>query len=54
MGDDCFRCSGGVPFVVIAVVAVAVEGILAGNGAGIVSMGDDSGVWVACDDVVRG
>lgn len=52
MGDDCFLCTAGEPFVV---VGAAVKGIMEFNCAGIVSMGDESGVWLACDEeVLRG
>lgn len=51
IGDDCLRCIGGGTLVV---VTVTVEGILTANCAGIVSTGEESGVWVACDEVVRG
>ena len=54
MGEDCFLCSAGAPFAAGVAVAVAAEGSLEANCAGIVSMGECSGVWVACDDVVRG
>jgi len=44
MGDDCFRNSPGAPF----------AGMAESNCAGMESMGECSGVWVECDDVLRG
>jgi hypothetical protein len=50
MGDDCFLSVVGLPFF----VGAATAGRLGVNWAGIVSMGEASGVCVPCDEVVRG
>jgi hypothetical protein len=50
IGDDCFLSSAGVRLE----VDVVAEGIAEANCAGMESTGDCLGVWVECDDVLRG
>jgi len=49
IGDDCFRSSGGVPFV----VGVTVRGISKANCAGDVSVYECLDIWAACDEMIR-
>jgi hypothetical protein len=50
MGVDCLRKSAGAP----VAREVPVADMLESSCAGIESIGDCSGVWVECDDVLRG
>lgn len=44
IGDDCFRFNAGAPL----------AGSVGGNCNGMVSMGEGSGVWVACETLRDG
>jgi hypothetical protein len=50
MGDDCFLFRAGAPIF----AAVSAIGSSGDKSAGMVSMGEGSGVCVECDEVVRG